>query len=70
MRLMDFWPFGGTCLRRSLLVGNRLRSLGPTIRIGVGPSGAPMAAHAWVEIDGGYFDPEAARFSALSKTAR
>ncbi|MGH7897503.1 MAG: lasso peptide biosynthesis B2 protein [Candidatus Binatia bacterium] len=47
------WPGGGTCLRRSLVVGHVLRRRGPLVRIGVarGEAGR-IHAHAWVEIDG------------------
>jgi hypothetical protein len=63
--VMDVWPFGGSCLRRSLLVGQRLRTLGPVLRVGVARSGSTLNAHAWVEIDGRYFDPDAVRYAAL-----
>lgn len=60
------WPAGDTCLRRCLLIGHRLRRLGPVLRIGVkrGPNGE-LAVHAWLEIDGCTLDPTAVEFAAL-----
>src|SRR5690348_4475058 len=34
------WPAGDTCLRRCLLLGNRLRDLDPVLRIGVRRDGS------------------------------
>jgi hypothetical protein len=64
-RVMDVWPFGGTCLRRSLLAGHRLRSLHPVLRVGVTRAGSELGAHAWVEIDGRFYDPEATNYHPL-----
>lgn len=46
------WPFGGPCLRRSLVCGFFLRSRQPVLKIGVTRNGGSMTAHAWIEIDG------------------
>lgn len=68
-QVVERWPFGRTCLRRSLLAGTRLRSLHPTLRIGVRfPGENPkLAAHAWLEIDGEYFDAGAADYLILGR---
>lgn len=60
------WPFGDTCLRRCLLLGHRLRALGPVLRIGVrrDPEGG-FAAHSWLELDGGTLDPTASQYAVL-----
>lgn len=60
------WPAGDTCLRQCLLIGHRLRRLGPVLRIGVrrDPDGA-FAAHSWLEVGGGTLDPMASGFASL-----
>lgn len=65
------WPAGDTCLRRCLLVGHRLRRLGPTLRIGVhrDPAGA-FSAHSWLEIEGRTLDPSAGRYVTLGAAGR
>lgn len=61
------WPAGDTCLRRCLLVGHRLRTLDPVLRIGVRRDevGA-FGAHAWLEVDGRTLDGSAGGFTALA----
>jgi hypothetical protein len=59
------WPFGDTCLRRSLLIGNRLSSLEPVLRIGVDRPAEGLLAHAWLEIDGRSLDPESKNFATM-----
>ena len=65
------WPAGDTCLRRSLLLGHRLRRSGPVLRIGVkrGSDGA-FVAHSWLELDGATFDPSAVDFAVLGSVGR
>lgn len=64
--LVAVWP-GGSCLRRCLLVGHRLRALDPVLRIGVRRDGdRRFAAHSWLEIGGRCLDPSAADFPALA----
>lgn len=60
------WPFGDTCLRRCLVLGHRLRRLGPVLRIGVRrePTGA-FAAHSWLELGGTTLDPTASQYAVL-----
>lgn len=61
-------PLEGTCLRRALVLGHRLRRLSPVLRIGVRPADPPetgIQAHAWLEIDGASLDPSAARYATL-----
>ena len=45
-------PIRNTCLTRSLVTAQRLRPLGPRLRIGVRRSCSVLEAHAWVEIKG------------------
>jgi hypothetical protein len=60
------WPPGDTCLRRCLVLGRRLRHLGPVLRIGVRrDSSGGFVAHSWLEIDGRTLDPESARYATL-----
>lgn len=60
------WPAGDTCLRRCLLIGHRLRRLGPVLRIGVRRDAAgEFAAHSWLEIAGRTLDPAAADYLPL-----
>jgi Transglutaminase-like superfamily len=69
-RVMDRWPGGGTCLRRSLISGQRLRALGPSLRIGVARDAGELRAHAWIEIDGASLDSDVARFEPLVRSGR
>lgn len=63
-----FWPAGDTCLRRCLLIGHRLRVLGPVLRIGVRRDAAGVfSAHSWLEFDGRTLDPGATGFAALGR---
>jgi hypothetical protein len=57
--VMRHWPFGNTCLRLALVSGQRIRSVGPVLRVGVMKDAAGVRAHAWLEIDGVSLDPEA-----------
>src|SRR4051794_24054353 len=63
--VMGRWPFGGTCLRRALVAGQRLRALDPVLRIGIRRSVGALDAHAWLEIGGVSLDPMASDFSPL-----
>jgi hypothetical protein len=56
---------GQTCLRNSFVVANRLRVLSPRLRIGVNKDGTGLRAHAWLEIEGEYFDPGATEYKPL-----
>ena len=64
--LFAFWPWKGTCLRRSLVLTNRLSASSPRLRVGVRRDSGRMTAHAWVEIDGVSWDPEARRYEPLA----
>jgi len=69
--VMRRWPVDGTCLRHSLVAGNRLRRLRPILRIGVTTDPVSrIAAHAWLEIGGRSLDPTHQRYHALSLTGR
>jgi Transglutaminase-like superfamily len=53
--MADQWPFGeGQCLRSALVTGRVLERLHPRLSLGVArrPNGG-LAAHAWLELDGG-----------------
>jgi hypothetical protein len=61
------WPWGDTCLRQCLLLGHRLRHLGPTMRIGVRHTeDGSFSAHSWLEIDGRALDQGATLFASLA----
>lgn len=64
-RVARRWPTS-TCLRRSLLMGQRLRALDPGLRIGVRRDAGEMQAHAWLEVGGVSLDVEAQDFSPLA----
>jgi hypothetical protein len=65
------WPAGDTCLRRCLLLGHRLRSLDPVLRIGVRrDSTGAFEAHSWLEVGGRTLDLDAAGFAALERPVR
>lgn len=68
-RVLRFWPGGleRTCLRRSLVLGHRLRSLHPELVIGVRREGGEVRAHAWIVVLGGSLDPSAAHFHQLPR---
>jgi Transglutaminase-like superfamily len=65
-RVFAHWPFDSTCLRRALVLGQRIRRLDPTLAIGVrhDESGA-LTAHAWLVVAGVALDPLAAQYEAL-----
>ena len=63
--LFSLWPWKGTCLRRSLVLMSRLTASSPRLRVGVRRDSGRMTAHAWVEIDGVSWDPEARRYEPL-----
>jgi hypothetical protein len=60
------WPFDNTCLRRALVLGQRIHRLDPTLVIGVrhDDSGA-LTAHAWLVVAGVSLDPLATQYEAL-----
>ena len=64
--LFTLWPWKGTCLRRSLVLTNRLSASAPRLRVGVRRDSGRMTVHAWVEIDGVSWDPEARRYEPLA----
>lgn len=60
------WPFGDTCLRRCLVLGQRLRRLHPVLVVGARrTSDGAVAAHSWLVVGGRSLDPTAADFLAL-----
>jgi hypothetical protein len=59
------WPFGDTCLRRCLMMGFRLRSLQPVLKIGVRLEDGRTYAHSWLEIGGRSLDGSGAGFVAM-----
>lgn len=73
--VMRWWPLGqdgppgsAMCLRRSLVLAWRLRSLDPVVRIGVAPrSGAArVRAHAWVEVGGLALDASTHEYTVMT----
>jgi len=69
--LVARWPGGDTCLRQCLLIGHRLRSLGPVLRIGVKrDQHGVFSAHSWLEIRGRTLDPTASEYAALGSAVR
>lgn len=51
--VMRRWPFGDTCLRRCLVLGQRLRGLDPVLRIGVAMDREQgFRGHSWLEVHG------------------
>lgn len=80
--VMHRWPLGqdgprgsAMCLRASLVTAWRLRSLAPTVHIGVAleppaegddDSGPQLRAHAWVEVAGRALDPTAGRYRVMT----
>jgi hypothetical protein len=58
------WPAGDTCLRRCLVLGRRLRTLDPVLRIGVRRD-PDLVVHSWLEIGGRTLDTTAAQYSTL-----
>ena len=70
-RVFRHLPFNDTCLRRALVLGQRIRRLDPTLVIGVrhDESGA-LAAHAWLVVAGVALDPLATQYEALRDLRR
>lgn len=65
------WPAGDTCLRQCLLIGHRLRRLGPVLRIGVKRDvNGEFSAHSWLEFGGSTLDPTAFEFAPLGSSGR
>jgi hypothetical protein len=58
------WPMGGTCLRRCLVMGRRLRTLDPVLRIGVRREDE-LVVHSWLEIGGRTLDATSAQYATL-----
>lgn len=67
-RVLRRWPFGNTCLRRALVLGQRIRRLDPVLVIGVrhGEDGQ-LAAHAWLVVGDIALDPLAAHYAPLQE---
>lgn len=71
LAVVSRWPAGDTCLRRSLLIGHRLRQLNPVMRIGVKrDANGLFLAHSWLEVEGGTLDPAASEFATLGSAGR
>ena len=64
-RVSRFWPFGDTCLRRSLVAGAMLRRAHPVLVIGVRKSDGQVLAHSWLRIDGLAYDPLSESYTTL-----
>lgn len=60
-------PVRVTCLRRSLIVGQRLRALQPSLCLGAERVDGRLEAHAWLEVGGVRLDTSARRYGVLSR---
>lgn len=70
-RVFRHLPFNDTCLRRALVLGQRIRRLDPTLVIGVRhDESGDLAAHAWLVVAGVALDPLATQFEALRDLRR
>jgi len=70
-RVFRHGPLDGTCLRRALVLGQRIRWLNPTLVIGVRrDSSGDIAAHAWLVVAGIALDPLATQYEALHDLRR
>lgn len=56
-RVTRHWPFGDTCLRRSLMVAHQLRDRSSELYVGVAKTDGVVTAHAWLVVDGVNLDP-------------
>jgi hypothetical protein len=61
--VLPLWPFGDTCLRRCLVLGQRLRTLHPVLRIGVALDEGDFRAHSWLVVSGQVLDGDVRRFA-------
>ncbi|MCA5892871.1 lasso peptide biosynthesis B2 protein [Isoptericola sp. NEAU-Y5] len=67
-RVTRHWPFGDTCLRRSLMTAYHLRDREPELYVGVAKKDGEVTAHAWLVVDGVNLDPTgSAQFQTLEK---
>jgi Transglutaminase-like superfamily len=66
-RALRHLPFDVTCLRRSLILGHRLRSLHPLIHVGVQRIEGRLRAHAWVEVCGYALESGPGRYQPLRR---
>lgn len=68
-RVLRRWPFGDTCLRQALVIGQRLRRLHPQLHVGVAKLDGEVRAHAWLVIEGSILDTFHAASSYLTLTS-
>lgn len=65
--IFKYWPDADSCLRRALVAGCRLRHLDPRLHLGVRRDArGRVEAHAWLEVQGHVWDPEADTYGRLS----
>jgi hypothetical protein len=65
-RVLRHWPFGDTCLRRALILGQRIRQLDPMLVIGIRhDEHGKLAAHAWLTVGGVALDALAEHYAPL-----
>jgi hypothetical protein len=65
-RVLRHWPFGDTCLRRSLILGQRIRQLDPVLVIGVRHDEyGKLTAHAWLTVGSVALDTLAEQYAPL-----
>lgn len=68
-RVLRRWPFGDTCLREALVIGQRLRRLRPRLHVGVAKLDGEVRAHAWLVIEDNILDTFHAASSYLTLTS-
>lgn len=70
-RVLRHSPFSDTCLRRALVLGQRIRRLDPALVIGVRhDDSGTLTAHAWLVVAGVALDPLAGEYEALGDLRR
>lgn len=66
-RILRWWPFGNTCLRRCLVAGALLREAHPRLVLGVQRSpDQEIRAHSWLCLGGRSIDPMSEHFKPFS----
>lgn len=64
-RVYRYWPFGDTCLRRSLVIAQRLSPLKPSIVFAARMENEALTAHSWVRVRGVDLEDNPERYQIL-----
>ncbi len=64
-KVYRYWPLGDTCLRRSLVIAQRLSPLKPSIVFAARLENDALLAHSWVRIRGIDLDENPERYQIL-----